>query len=88
MTTSNKIVMAVKENVLSIPLDCIHNQDSITYVYRKQGASVLRQEVKVGLKNDNEAEILEGLRPEDELYLSIPPDGESLKLEPSTDRKR
>lgn len=89
MTTSNKIVMAVKPDVLSIPLDCIHNQDSVSFVYLREGTAIVKQEVKIGLTNDNNAEILEGILPEDKMFLSLP-DENAVKSEmrPSAGRKR
>jgi multidrug efflux pump subunit AcrA (membrane-fusion protein) len=89
MTTSNKIVIAVKPDVLSVPLDCIHNQDSTSFVYLREGVSIMMQEVKLGLTNDNSAEILEGVLPEDKVYLSVPLDYDTKgMMRPSAGRKR
>ncbi len=74
MTTSNEILVARLDSVLHIPLECIQTEDSTTYVYRKDGGSVVRQQVRLGIINENAAVILEGVGEEDEIYLS-PPDG-------------
>merc|ERR1711916_368643 len=73
MTTSNLIIADVVENVLSVPLECLHNQgDSITYVYKKSGLNTVKQEVFVDKTNDNEAVIVKGVNENDNLYLSVP----------------
>lgn len=82
MTTGNEILIAEKSETLYIPLEALHANDSISYVYKKSGMSTQRQEVLTGLSNENEVEVLAGLNEEDLIYLSIPPinDPESLTL--------
>jgi len=73
MTTSNRIIANVIDSALFIPLECLHSQfDSITYVFKKDGASVIKQEVMVGETNANDAVILGGLLETDRIYLSVP----------------
>lgn len=79
MTTSNEINVAKIPNVLSIPLESVHTQDTITYVYLKNGG-IIKQEIKLGLQNDNAAVVLQGLTEKDEIYLSPPPDAATMKL--------
>ncbi|NUN71265.1 MAG: HlyD family efflux transporter periplasmic adaptor subunit [Bacteroidetes bacterium] len=79
MTTANEITVAKLPNVLSIPLEAVHTQDSTTFVYVKNGSSY-KQEVKLGLQNDNAAVVLQGVSESDEVYLSPPPDAAELKL--------
>ena len=74
MTTSNRIKIASVENALSVPLETIHAEDSLTFVYRREGLDVVLQEVKIGLVNENEVIIERGLNDKDELYLSVPSD--------------
>ncbi len=75
MTTSNKIIAKTIENALFIPLECLHNHaDSITYVYRKDGTSTIKQEVVIGDTNANDVVILSGLSETDRIHLSIPKD--------------
>lgn len=76
MTTGNDIITATVENALFVPLEAIHSDDGFTYVFKAQGASVVKQEVKIGLMNDNEAIVEEGLTPSDKLFLSMPPNAE------------
>lgn len=81
MTTANEILIAKAEDVLSIPLEAVHSEGTSTFVYLKQGGGV-KQEVKLGLQNDNAAVVLEGISSKDEIYLSPPPDAAGLKLRP------
>lgn len=74
MTTSNQIIVAILESALAIPLEAIHARDSLNYVYKKTGGSVIRQQIEVGLINDNEAEVRRGLTIDDQIYLSMPSD--------------
>jgi len=73
MTTSNRIIAERIPDVIYVPLECLHNQgDSLTYVIRKDGLSLRRQQVLVGKTNADEAVIEQGVEEGDELYLSIP----------------
>jgi multidrug efflux pump subunit AcrA (membrane-fusion protein) len=82
MTTSNSILAKEINDVLFIPVECIHSQgDSITYVYRKSGLGFTKQQIKTGISNSDETIILEGLAEGDVLYLSDPPGGEGKNIE-------
>ncbi|WP_457652072.1 efflux RND transporter periplasmic adaptor subunit [Rhodocaloribacter sp.] len=72
MTTSNTIIVAEAPEALSLPLECIHATDSLTYVFVKEDGGVMRREVRLGLLNENEVIIAAGLTTEDPVYLSIP----------------
>ncbi|HBH21890.1 MAG TPA: RND transporter [Cytophagales bacterium] len=73
MTTSNRIIIEEIPDVLHIPLECLHSQgDSITYVYKKEGINIVKQEVMPGKVNENESVINEGLEQGDIVYLNIP----------------
>ena len=72
MTTSNKILTFEKKSVLSVPLEAIFTQDSITFVYKKAGFSVSKKEVKIGDSNNDSAIITEGLKENDLVYLNKP----------------
>jgi len=79
MTTSNRIKIASVENALAVPLETIHAQDSLTFVYKRDGLDVVLQEVDLGLVNENEAIISKGISEDDELYLSLPSDTTGIK---------
>lgn len=80
MTTSNQIVVSKKENTLSIPLECLHTQDSTSFVFIKSGGKTIKKQVETGLINENNAEILKGLSLKDELFLTLPDDTTGLPL--------
>lgn len=91
MTTSNKIVARVLDDVLFIPLESLHTQfDSVTYVFKRDGINTVKQEVIVGETNANDAVILGGLAADDRIYLSIPAgmDSKDVNLLPELNGKR
>lgn len=81
MTTSNSIVVADVADVLSIPLESIHAVDSMSYVFVNRGHRLVRQQVLLGLLNENEAVVESGLTPDDQIYLSIPADTAGIGFE-------
>ena len=81
MTTGNQIVADVEKDVIFLPLEALHNQgDSISYVFKRSGINLIRQQVLVGKTNSNEAIIQQGLTEGDKVLLSIPDDAENKKL--------
>jgi HlyD family secretion protein len=76
MTTKNEILTASHDSVLSVPLDCVQSNDSISYVY----TDGYRQQVILGPSNENEVVIRAGLKAGEEVYLVPPSDAESGKL--------
>ncbi|MEM9885105.1 MAG: efflux RND transporter periplasmic adaptor subunit [Bacteroidota bacterium] len=79
MTTSNEILTHIFEEVLYIPLEALHT-DSLSYVYKKQGSDLVRQEVLTSESNDNEVMIELGLAEGEEILLSMPTKGEEYEL--------
>ncbi len=81
MTTSNEIVVSSLETAMYIPLECVHVfQDSISYVFKKSGGNITRQEVVLGQENENSVVLLQGIGKEDEMLLSKPDNGDDLDL--------
>ena len=80
MTTSNQILVDAKQEALFIPLECLHAQDSISFVFKMAGSQLVRQEIVPGLMNENDVEVLAGLELEDQVYLSLPGDTTGLPL--------
>jgi HlyD family secretion protein len=73
MTTSNKILTSITDNALSIPLETLHSHfDTVTFVYKKDGARTIKQEVIITETNSNNAVVVAGLSEGDRVYLSIP----------------
>ncbi len=80
MTTKNSIITAVIENSTFVPLEALFNTDSVSYVYTNSGRSIVKQEVVTGESNENEIIVLNGLEPDDEVYLTIPENSDDLKI--------
>jgi len=76
MTTSNMVITQVLDSVLFIPLEAVHANDSLTYVYTRDGK---KQVVVLGESNENHIIVEMGLNKGDKLYLSMPGDPESFK---------
>ncbi len=72
MTTGNTIVVSTVPNKLSIPLECLHTEGAQTFVYKKEGGSIIKQQVDVGVTNENEATIERGLTEKDQIFISAP----------------
>jgi len=77
MTTSNKIVTATFEDTLFVPLETIHSNDTIPFVYTTKG---VKQIVVLGPSNENEVIIERGLKAGNEIYLAVPDDKDNFKL--------
>jgi len=81
MTTGNNILANQLDSVLHVPLEAIHNLgDSMVFVYIKDGWGITKQEVVVGETNENNTVVNKGVRENDMVLLSIPPDEKSLKI--------
>jgi multidrug efflux pump subunit AcrA (membrane-fusion protein) len=79
MTTSNQVLTNTLEDVLFIPLECVHS-DSMTYVYKKTANGVVKQEVIIDVANDENVVIKYGLKEGEELFLTIPDNPEKLAI--------
>ncbi len=84
MTTSNHINISEMENRLQIPLEAIFGEDSLSFVYVKNGVSLLRQEVLLGKANDEFVIVEKGLEEGDEVLLNAPENGHDLGLKTLT----
>jgi multidrug resistance efflux pump len=76
MTTSNEVITQVLDSVLFVPLEAVHANDSLTYVYTRQGK---KQVVVLGESNETNIVVEMGLKKGELLYLSQPEDPESFK---------
>lgn len=77
MTTSNQIVTNTYDDVLFIPLEAIHNEDSLSYVFTKNNR---KQIIVPGETNENYIIIEQGLKEGDKVYLSVPENADKFKL--------
>lgn len=72
MTTSNAIQTSRIADALSLPLEAVTSSDDVPYVYKKSGVRIVKQEVRVGVMNDNEVVVLDGVQAGDQVLL-VPP---------------
>lgn len=76
MTSSNEVITEVLDSVLFVPLEAVHANDSLTFVYTR---SKEKQIVVLGASNENNIIVEMGVKRGDLIYLSIPKDPESYK---------
>lgn len=76
MTTKNTILTQAIDTAIYIPLECLHSNDSLVYVYTHG----VKQIVKTGESNEDNIVIIEGLDVDDEVYLSIPKNADKWEL--------
>ena len=81
MTTSNAIETASIAKVLSVPLEAVTSEGGLSFVYKRDGSHVVKQQVEVGVMNDNEIVVKRGLSKGDKVLLVPPADKASLKVE-------
>ncbi len=79
MTTSNEILTYTFQDVLHFPLEALQN-DTIAFVYKKEGAGTVKQEVLTSETNDSEVIVEHGLEEGDEILLSTPDNEDKLKV--------
>jgi multidrug efflux pump subunit AcrA (membrane-fusion protein) len=70
MTTKNIILTDLIDSVVFVPIECVHTQDSISFVVKGNR----KKQVVVGKSNENEIIIRAGLEEGEEIYL-VPPEG-------------
>ncbi|OFX48332.1 MAG: hypothetical protein A2X13_14950 [Bacteroidetes bacterium GWC2_33_15] len=76
MTTSNQIITEVFTDVVFLPLEAIHTNDSLSFVYT---TSNKKQIIIPGVSNENHIIIEQGIQESEEVYLSIPEEEEKMK---------
>ena len=79
MTTMNSVITKEFDDVLFIPLESIHHNDSMSFVYLAK--KKVKQIIEMGETNDNEAIILQGVSEDDIVLLSVPEDSEEWAFE-------
>lgn len=80
MTTANTIVAQTVPKALRLPLDALHQTPKgEEYVLAKNGSGSLeRRQVKTGLTNENEAQVLAGLEKGDRVAMALPEEADKL----------
>lgn len=74
MTTANAIETSLVANVLSIPLEAVIADGGFSYVYKKDGSRVVKQQIETGVMNDNEIVVKQGLHADEKVLLTAPTD--------------
>ena len=74
MTTSNAIETASVPNALSVPLEAVVNEAGYSYVYKRDGRSIVKQMIEPGAMNDNEIVVRRGLAKDERVLLAPPTD--------------
>jgi len=74
MTTANAIEVASVPRALSVPLEAVVSDGGFSYVFKKDGRSVVRQMVETGAMNDNEIIVRRGVAAGDRVLLTPPAD--------------
>ena len=72
LTVSCRVVIDEIEDVQYIPLEALHTECNIKYVYRRKGGEYERVEVQTGLTNSDYVIITEGLKRNDHVALIDP----------------
>ncbi len=81
MTTGNTIITATLSDAICVPLEAVHAEGARSYVYMVNGGGVVKKEVRLGVMNENDVVVLEGLQENDAVYLSLPPAPQGLPVD-------
>ncbi len=69
MNGEARLLEAEKKNVLSVPIEAVTSRDGKSFVEVWQDGKRQEREVEIGLENEDHAEILSGLSPQDQVIL-------------------
>jgi HlyD family secretion protein len=84
MNAQAEILVADLADVLSVPMQAIHQSGSKAYAYVERGGKPEFAQVELGLNNDRAVVVKSGLAEGDQVYLSLPPGAPALPApEPS-----
>ncbi len=81
MTTSNVINTAKLNDVLYSPLEAIFTNDSLSYVFVKDGSQFRKQIVKLGISNENFIVLEEGIKEGEKLSMNTPDNAENINYD-------
>jgi len=81
MTTGNMINTKTFKDVVSIPLEAYHRNDSLTYSFIKTETGIIKKEIIVGSANDNNIIVKAGLSENQEVTLTIPLEENDLSIQ-------
>jgi hypothetical protein len=80
MTTANAILTSTVKNVLYVPLEVVATEGDLTFVYKRDGRRIVRQQIVTGAMNDDQIVVVHGLDEGDEVLLTPPADITALDL--------
>ncbi len=72
MTSNNKIILHNRQDVLTIPRECLFSDNGENYVYLKKAGNIYKQPVTPDVENDSEVIIRSGLEENDRILYSAP----------------
>ncbi|HET9982751.1 MAG TPA: efflux RND transporter periplasmic adaptor subunit [Longimicrobiales bacterium] len=79
MTTANAIETAVIPNALYIPIEAVSADSGGSFVYKRDGGDLVKQQVVTGAMSDNEIVVLRGLEKGDQVLLAPPADAAGIR---------
>ncbi|MEK7433881.1 MAG: HlyD family efflux transporter periplasmic adaptor subunit [Cyanobacteriota bacterium] len=71
MTANIEIVSEKKENKIVIPSEYIFKENNKKFCLLKNNTSIIKKDIKTGISNDIETEVIQGLKEGDEITLNI-----------------
>lgn len=80
MTTGNAILTSTLKAVRYVPLEAVSNEGNLTFVYKREGRRIVRQQIVTGTMNDDQIIVVHGLEKDDEVLLTPPEGGPGLEL--------
>jgi len=80
MTTSNAIETASIDHVMSVPLEAVTSDSGMSFVYKKDGSRIVKQQIETGVMNDNEIVVKRGLEKSDKVLLVPPTDKANVRV--------
>ncbi|OYV71642.1 MAG: hypothetical protein B7Z72_06480 [Gemmatimonadetes bacterium 21-71-4] len=80
MTTGNAINTYEAKDATYVPIEAVSSDSGVPIVYKRSGASTVKQQVQTGAMNDDDVIIARGLTAGDQVLLSPPPDRDGLSL--------
>lgn len=69
MDGDTSIDLATADNALTVPIDAVYDDNGQKYVYLKKDNALVRQNVEVGIENDDSAQITSGLSSNDSIVI-------------------
>jgi HlyD family secretion protein len=69
MTTTVRIALDLRRNVLAVPIRAVHREADRTFVFARHGEAIERRPVKTGSRDETFWEIVDGLREGEEVLI-------------------